>query len=140
MKRILNIMLAVVCTFAHLAVVPAQAKSTRWDELISLPFPGAYPTGGANQNFVKVKALSILLLLLLFGCAPSTQELIQQAHFTGDWSLVNKRIEAEERRKAERAPSCPTGTTRWCEIRGSDESCSCAKNSDFRWMLDSLIY
>jgi len=47
-----------------------------------------------------VKALSILLLFLLFGCAPSTQNLIEQAHFTGDWSLVNKRIEAEEKQYA----------------------------------------
>ncbi len=44
-----------------------------------------------------MKALSILLLFLLFGCAPTTQDLIEQAHFTGDWSLVNKRIEVEEK-------------------------------------------
>ncbi len=44
-----------------------------------------------------MKALSILLLFLLFGCAPSTQDLIEQAHFTDDRSLINKRIEAEEK-------------------------------------------
>ena len=44
-----------------------------------------------------MKALSILSLFLLLGCAPSTQDLIEQAHFTGDRSLVNKRIEAEEK-------------------------------------------
>jgi hypothetical protein len=44
-----------------------------------------------------MKALSILSLFLLFGCAPSTQDLIEQAHFTGDRSLINKRNEAEER-------------------------------------------
>ena len=44
-----------------------------------------------------MKALSILSLYLLFGCAPSTQDLIEQSHFTGDRSLVNKRIEAEEK-------------------------------------------
>ncbi len=82
-----------------------------------------------------MKALSILLLFLLFGCAPSTQDLIEQAHFTGDWSLVNKRIEAEERRKAERAPSCPKGTIPWCEIRRRDERCSCVRNADVRRML-----
>jgi len=47
-----------------------------------------------------MKALSILSLFLLFGCAPSTQDLIEQAHFTGDWSLVNERIEAEEKQYA----------------------------------------
>jgi len=47
-----------------------------------------------------VKALSILLLFLLFGCAPSTHDLIEQAHLTGDRSLVNKRFEAEEKQYA----------------------------------------
>ncbi len=47
-----------------------------------------------------MKALSILLLFLLFGCAPSTHDLIEQAHLTGDWSLVNKRIQAEEKQYA----------------------------------------
>ena len=47
-----------------------------------------------------MKALGILSLFLLFGCAPSTQNLIEQAHFTGERSLVNKRIEAEEKQYA----------------------------------------
>ncbi len=85
-----------------------------------------------------MKTLSILLLFLLIGCAPSTQDLIEQAHFTGDWSLVNKRIEAEERRKAKRGPSCPRGTTGWCEISFGHERCSCVRNADVRRMLDSL--
>ncbi len=87
-----------------------------------------------------MKALSILLLFLLFGCAPTTQDLIEQAHFTGDWSLVNKRIDAEERRIAERAPSCPRGTIQWCEKSFGDERCSCVRNADVRRMLDSLGY
>ncbi len=47
-----------------------------------------------------MKALSILSLFLLFGCAPSTQDLIEQAHFSGDRSLVNKRISAEDKQYA----------------------------------------
>ena len=47
-----------------------------------------------------MKALSILSLFLLFGCAPSTQDLIEQAHFIGDRSLINKRDEAEDKRYA----------------------------------------
>ncbi len=82
-----------------------------------------------------MRALSILMLFLLFGCAPSTHDLIEQAHLTGDWSLVNKRIEAEERRKAESGPSCPKGTIQWCEIRLGDERCGCVKNADIRQML-----
>jgi len=44
-----------------------------------------------------MKAIAILSLFLLLGCAPSTQDLIEQSYFTGDRSLVNKRIEAEEK-------------------------------------------
>ena len=47
-----------------------------------------------------MKALSILSLFLLFGCAPSTQDLIEQARFTSDRSLVTKRIAAEDKRYA----------------------------------------
>ncbi len=47
-----------------------------------------------------MKALSILSLFLLFGCAPSTQDLIEQAHFNDDRSLVNKRNEAEDKQYA----------------------------------------
>ena len=87
-----------------------------------------------------MKAIGILSLFLLLGCAPSTQDLIEQAHLTGDWSFVNKRIEAEERRKAERGPSCPRGTIGWCEISFGDKRCSCVRNADVRRMLDSLGY
>jgi len=87
-----------------------------------------------------VKALSILMLFLLFGCAPSTQDLIEQAHFTGDWSLVNKKIEAEERRKTASAPSCPRGTIAWCKKSFGDERCNCVRNEDVRRVLDSLAY
>ena len=44
-----------------------------------------------------MKALIILSLFLLFGCAPGTQDLIEQAHLTDDRSLINKRNEVEER-------------------------------------------
>ena len=76
-----------------------------------------------------MKALSITLLFLLFGCAPSTQNLIEQAHVTGDWSLVNERIEAE-RLRAERLQSCRLGTTELCN--SGYEGCSCVNNSDLR--------
>ncbi len=82
-----------------------------------------------------MKALSILSLFLLFACAPSTQDLIEQAHFTGDWSLVNKRIEVQERRKAERGPSCPKGTIPWCKKSFGDERCSCVRNAEVRRIL-----
>ncbi len=86
-----------------------------------------------------MKALSITLLFLLFGCAPSTQNLIDQAHTTGDWSLVNKRFEAIERLEAQRSSqSCPRRTKRWCISRLGHEKCSCVSDSEGRDLFDSL--
>jgi len=85
-----------------------------------------------------LKALSIISLFLLFGCAPSTQNLIEQAHLTGDWSLVNKRLELIERRKAQRPQSCPTGTTAFCNNSSGDKNCGCVDNSEMRDMLASM--
>ena len=81
----------------------------------------------------------ILAMFLLSGCAPSTQDLIEQAHLTGDWSPVNKRMEAIERREALRPQSCPSGTKSWCVRRLSREKCSCISNSEFRDRFDSLL-
>jgi hypothetical protein len=94
--------------------------------------------GGVFLGSVKVKPLSTLILFLLIGCASSTQDLIEQAHFTGDWSLVNKRMDAIERRQARRPPSCPRGTTLVCDKKFGDERCGCVSNSDVRQMLRSV--
>ena len=81
-----------------------------------------------------MKALGIIFLFLLLGCAPSTQNLIEQAHATGDWSLVNERIEAE-RHRAELL-SCPLGTTEWGKSR--DEGRRCVSNLDLRTAMDRM--
>ena len=87
----------------------------------------------------RMKALSIILLFLLFGCATSTQDLIEQARATGGWSVVNKRLEAIERLEAKRSSqSCPVGTVEWCQSNyGSflSEDCSCVKDSEIRDMV-----
>jgi len=85
-----------------------------------------------------VNILKLLIPFLLFGCAPTTVELIEEAHRTADWSLGNKRFEAEEKRKAERAPSCPLGTARWRDRRFGDEGLSCVRDSDLREIRDSM--
>ncbi len=85
-----------------------------------------------------MKALSIIMLFLLFGCAPGTQDLIEQAHVTGDWSIVNKRIEATERREAQRPQSCPRHTKQWCISRLGHEKCRCVSDSEGRDIFDSL--
>ncbi|MFQ6006452.1 MAG: hypothetical protein ACE5OQ_13220 [Woeseia sp.] len=85
-----------------------------------------------------MKALGIISLFFLFGCAPSTQDLIEEAHLTGDWTHVNKRIEAIERREAKKTMMCPDGSTRWCDSRFGDDRCACVRNSEVRAMLRSL--
>ncbi len=87
----------------------------------------------------NIWTISILAMFLLSGCAPSTHDLIEQAQFTGDWSFVNKRIAAIERREAQRPQSCPPGTKRWCISRLGHEKCSCVSDSEARDRLDSLL-
>ena len=99
---------------------------------------GTWGFGEILLGFVKVKVLSIVSLLLLLGCAPSTHDLIEQAHLTGDWSLVNQRYASIEKREQPRAQSCPRGTTRFCTKRFRDERCGCASNADIRDQLNSF--
>ncbi len=86
----------------------------------------------------RIWAISILAMFLLSGCAPSAQDLIEQAQLTGDLSFVNKRIAAIERREAQGPQSCPRGTKRWCTSRLGHEKCSCVSDSEGRDMFDAL--
>ena len=86
----------------------------------------------------RIWAISIFSMFLLFGCAASTQDLIEQARLTGDWSVVDKRFAAIERREEQQPPSCPRGTRPWCTKRLSKVKCSCISDSALRdrlrWM------
>ena len=83
-----------------------------------------------------MKVLGIIgLFFFLLGCAASTPDLIEQAHLTGDWSLVNARMEAIERREARIPQACPRGTTRLCNNRFGDDRCSCIRNTEVRQIL-----
>ncbi len=85
---------------------------------------------------LTVKALSIIFLFLLFGCATSTAELVEQAQLTGDWSLVDERDAARDRREA-RSQSCRLGTTKYCMGRPGSENCSCVSTSGIQDMMRS---
>ena len=88
-----------------------------------------------------VTALSILLLSLLFGCATSTAELVEQAQLTGDWSLVDERDAARDRRETRRetrGQSCGSGTTKYCTGRTGRKSCGCVSNSEMRELFRSM--
>jgi len=99
---------------------------------------GIWGLGEILLGFVKVKALSIISLFLFLGCASSTHDLIEQAHLTGDWSLVNQRFDAMEKRATLAPQSCPRGTTQWCTKRFRDERCGCVSNADLRDQLGAF--
>ncbi len=82
------------------------------------------------------KALSIIFLFLLIGCATSTAQLVEQAQLTGDWSLVDERDAARDRREA-RSQSCRLGTTIYCKGRPGSESCTCVSTSGIQDMMRS---
>ena len=90
-----------------------------------------------NRFEPTVKALSIIFLFLLSGCAASTADLIEQAQLTGDWSLVDKREEAIDRREA-LSQSCRMSETKYCESRRSGKSCSCVSTSKSHDMMSSM--
>ena len=70
--------------------------------------------------------LKLLIPFLLFGCAPTTVELIEDAHRTADWSRVDKRLEAESRREAKRQSRCGLRLVEVCHGSSSENmSCVC---------------
>ncbi len=79
---------------------------------------------GDLLSFIRVKALSIFSVFLLFGCATSMQDLVAQAQLTDDWSLVNKRYDSIERLEAQGPKSCPLGMKPFC-VNETGKSCRC---------------
>ena len=86
----------------------------------------------------SIWTIGILAMFLLSGCATSTQDLIEQAQLTGDWSFVNKRMATLERLKPQHPQSCPRGTKRWCMNSPGHEKCSCVSASEGLDMFDAL--
>ena len=90
-----------------------------------------------NRFEPTVKALSIIFLFLSFGCAASRSDLVEQAQLTGDWSHVDKRDEAMDRREALRQ-SCRMSETKYCEGRPGNVSCSCVSTSKIQGVMSSM--
>ena len=76
--------------------------------------------------------IKLLIPVLLIGCAPTTVELIQEAHRTADWSSVEKRLEAESKREERSKPPCASNYIEWCEGH-SRETMSCICVARVRW-------
>ena len=86
-----------------------------------------------------MKLLKLTAVLLLFGCAPSTSALVENAQITGDWSLVDKRDAAMDRREIANEPGCRKGSTMLCVRRLGHEDCRCIADSQFRQRLERTV-
>lgn len=84
-----------------------------------------------------MRAIVLLTILGLAGCAASMEQLEAEANATGDWSRVDARLEADARR-AERArreafPNCPAGMI---AVRRANGGHGCSTVSDVRGMIE----
>ncbi|MDX1405360.1 MAG: hypothetical protein R3192_12515 [Woeseiaceae bacterium] len=84
------------------------------------------------------RRLSVLVLISLAACAPSTQSLVEQAQQTGDWSLVDKRFDAIDRRAAQSEQYCPPRTTQVCTREVRLKRCDCVSKAAVRARLRAL--
>lgn len=81
-----------------------------------------------------MKFASVFVMLLLVGCvaAPTMEQLETQAFLTGDWSAVEKREHAIERRRLRDGIQCPESYMSYCEISFGRKSCTCVARDAIR--------
>lgn len=84
-----------------------------------------------------MRGLVLLALCLLAGCTagPTLEQLEAEAMITGDWSLVEQRERAIQRRESRQEIACPSGYTAVCESRLGDRRCICGKHENVRTLL-----
>ena len=85
-----------------------------------------------------LRGLLVLCVALLFGCAEhqTLEELELAALQSGDWTAVEKRERAIEKRRARRGFVCAGGAIAICESRGGDKRCECASQDSIDHMLN----
>ncbi len=67
----------------------------------------------------------LVVLFLLGGCAASTDALLDEAIESRDWTAVNERFEAKERRQRRELPNCPPRTRLMCTDGRTRNNCAC---------------
>jgi hypothetical protein len=74
-----------------------------------------------------MRLLFSVIVLFLTACTaqPSFEELEAEAIASGDWTAVESREEAAERRREKAGPICEGEQTRVCVETGPVEECSC---------------
>ena len=97
---------------------------------------GALKTNLENRDMniaISLRNFTVLMacLLLASACAPQMEQLIKEAHDTGDWSRVEKRQETLLARQARKTPMCPTGMVSTCNGWGklTEPKCVCVDRS-----------
>ena len=86
-----------------------------------------------------MKTFGFALVLLLIGCAPSTSALVNAAQVSGDWSRVDERYDAIDRRGEKLGRRCTKGSTALCVKRLGDEDCRCIPDPVFRERLERTV-
>lgn len=87
-----------------------------------------------------MKILALVLLPLLFACAPlpSLEELEEQALVSGDWSRVEarERLIAEKNAEENAINFCDySGRIYYCEVSGLERRCSCIERRALNQIL-----
>jgi len=72
-----------------------------------------------------MRVQAIVALLLISACAADTNELIRDAQRDGDWTAVNQRLDAEDKRRPSTAPACDGRQQLWCDTTLKETSCTC---------------
>jgi hypothetical protein len=73
------------------------------------------------RKFNAILALSIGLV----ACAPSTDGLIREAKQSGNWTLVNQRLESDEEQMLASVSRCGDGKLMMCSTSIGLSKCSC---------------
>lgn len=74
-----------------------------------------------------MKGVFILVLVFVAGCSAYVpfEQLEAEALVSGDWTRVEQRERAIERRKLRGYMACPAGSIGYCETGGVRERCGC---------------
>ncbi len=72
-----------------------------------------------------MRVLLIVACLIISACAPSTDALVREANQSGNWALVNHRLDADEELMMANISQCHDGYLLMCSTSVNQKSCSC---------------
>ena len=75
-----------------------------------------------------MRVLLVITCFAITACAPSTDALIREANQSGNWSLVNQRLNADEERRLASISQCNDGQLLMCSTSAGRSNCSCVND------------